>query len=98
MPAPCPTDKPRQKTAESEVWRAPWSSTWNLHQFFRRFVLDRNVNKGERRPAERLIFAEDQRQIAPDLGVGDRNRGENFGANIVLHIRAGDEANAHIGG
>src|ERR1700722_10109569 len=88
----------RARQEEVEIWRSPWSSTWGLHQFFRRFVLDRNVNKGERSPAESFIFTEDKCQIAAHLGVGERNGCENFGPDVVLYIGAGNEAHAHIGG
>ncbi len=62
------------------------SSAWDLRQFFRGFVLHRNVNERQRGAAERLVFAEDQRQIAAHLRVGDGNRGQNFGANVFLDI------------
>ena len=61
-------------------------------------MFHRDVNKGQSGAAQSLIFAENQRQIAADLGVGDGNCGQNFGANVFFDIRARDEADSYIGG
>ena len=54
-----------------------------------------SVDEGEGGAAEGFVFAEDQGQIAPKLGVGHRNGGEHAGANVLLHVGAGDEAYAY---
>src|SRR6266567_1821352 len=74
------------------------SSARDMRQFFCGFVLHRDVNECKRSPAERLVSAEDQRQIAAHLGVGDGNRTQNFGANVFLDVRAGDETDPDVGG
>src|SRR5579871_6261932 len=85
-------------TAGAIVWESPSSSTWDVRQFLGGFVLHRDVNERQSGPAERLILAEHQSQIAPDLGVGQGDCGKRFGANVLFDVGAGDEAYPNIGG
>src|SRR5258708_2436794 len=74
------------------------SSARDMRQFFCGFVLHGDVNEGKRGPAERFVSAENQRQIAAHLRIGDGNRGENLGLHVFLDVRASDETDAHVGG
>ncbi len=64
----------------------------------RGFVFHRDVDEGEGGAAEGFVFAEDQGKVAADLGVGDGDGGEHFGANVFFDVGAGNEADADVGG
>src|SRR5437879_9782625 len=53
----------------------------------------RRIDEGQSRPAQRFVLAEDQRQVAPNLRVGNRNGGKYVRLHVFLHMRAGDESN-----
>src|SRR5438309_1565881 len=61
-------------------------------------ILDsyRRINEGESRPAQRFVLAEHQRQVTPNLGVGNGNGGKYVRLHVFLHMRAGDESNPNI--
>src|SRR5580658_4222956 len=61
-------------------------------------LLYRNFHKSLGGAAERLILAEDDREVAPDLSVGEGDRNQRLGPDILFDIRASDEAHADIGG
>ena len=80
-----------------EFWGLPSSSTWGVRQFFRGFVLYGNVNEGQGGPAQSLVFAKDQRQIATDLHVSDGDCHQSLGTNVILDVGACDESDTDIG-
>src|SRR3954470_7018224 len=60
--------------------------------------LHRNLNEGKGGTAECLIFAEDEREVATDLCIGERNSSEHVGLNVFLRVGPRDEAQTHISG
>ena len=71
---------------------------WGLQPFLRRFVLDGNVDKSQRCAAQSLVFAENERQIAAYMGIGDRNGDERLCPNVFFDIRSRDETDPDICG
>src|SRR5882762_9855168 len=59
-------------------------------------LLHCNVNKSLGSPAERLLFAEDKGEVAPDLCIRQRQSGQSVSENIFLNVGARNEAHAHI--
>src|SRR2546425_3776737 len=62
------------------------------------FAFDGGVDKSQGGAAEGFVLAKDEGEVAADLRVRDRNRGEHVGLDILLHVGAGDEAHAYVGG
>src|SRR5438105_14014061 len=62
----------------------------------RRLQLYCNVDKGQRGPAQGLIFAEDQRQVAFDLRVAERDGGQHARLHVLYNVGAPDESNSYI--
>src|SRR4029077_1576266 len=60
--------------------------------------LDGNLDKSQRGPAQGLVFAEDQRQIAAYGRVGHGDSGQHARLYIFHYVGARDEADADIGG
>ncbi len=54
-----------------------------------------NLDEGKGGAAESFVLAEDQSQVAAELGVGHGDGEEKTGANVLLHVGAGDEADTH---
>src|SRR5208283_2723079 len=51
-----------------------------------------DVHEGAGGAAEGFIFAEDESEVAADLDVGESERDEGLGANVLLNVGARDEA------
>src|SRR5271155_3587374 len=79
------------------LWRIA-SSTRSGRRYITGFVLLGNLDEGEGGAAEGFIFAENQGQVAAQLGVGHGNGDQKAGTNILLHVGAGDKADAYACG
>src|SRR5215467_9823898 len=66
----------------------------------RRYIVlfDSGIHERLRCPAERPVLAVDERQVAPDLRIAERNRRQGAGANVLLDIGPRNESDANIGG
>src|SRR5207253_6563203 len=62
-----------------------------------RLEFDGNIYKREGGAAQGLVFAENQSQIAADLGIRNRYGGERIGTEISEHIRTRNETYANVG-
>src|SRR6266700_1194550 len=60
------------------------------------FELDRDLNKRQRGPAQGLVFAKDQGQIAPDGSVRNGHGGQYTGFYVGDDIRPRDEPHADV--
>ena len=63
----------------------------------RRLQLHRNIDEGQRGAAQRLVFAEDQRQFALNAGVRQRERGQRFRLQVLGNMGARDESHPNVG-
>src|SRR5207245_3060811 len=59
-------------------------------------AFDGCINECKRGAAESFVLAEHEREVAANLRIRDGNRGQHVGPDILLHVRAGDEAHADV--
>src|SRR5438132_9989943 len=60
------------------------------------FNSHRRIDEGQSRPAQRFVLAEHQRQVTPNLGVGNGNGGKYFRLHVFLYMGLRDESHADI--
>jgi len=62
------------------------------------FYLYRGVDEGQGGAAERLVFAENQGEVAANWGLRHGDGDQDFRLHVFLHVGTSDEAYAHVGG
>src|SRR3974377_516082 len=55
----------------------------------------RNLNERQGGPAERLVLAENQAQLALNAGISQGERGQRFRLQVFRNVRARDEPDSH---
>src|SRR5215470_16185055 len=68
------------------------------NRLFQRTAAHGDIDEGESSAAESLVAAEDKRQIAADLRIGERKSYECFGAYVLQHVGARNESYPDVGG
>ena len=72
------------------IERSPLAST-------RRLQLNCNIDEGQRGAAERLVFAEDQRQVALNVRIGQRECSQRLRLQVLGNMGARDESHPNVG-
>src|SRR5712692_192437 len=75
-----------------------WRSTFAGGDRVDILAFDGGVDECQGGAAEGFVLAKDEGEVTADVRVGDGNRSEHLGLDILLHMGAGDEAHADVRG